>query len=188
MRKFLGTAWRLGAAATAAAGIAATAAALPAASAATVAASRPAACAVHWGTNAKHRGSDATVRTPVRAVRAGRHGCFDRLVIDLGAGPRPSFSAQYVRHIVAQGSGRVLHVRGHARILINVRGPAGRHFPATAANLANVRDFTTFRQVRGAGSFERITSIGLGVRARLPFRVFILGTSAAWRIVVDVAH
>ncbi len=186
MRKIRTSAWRLGAAAAVMAGTAA--AALPAASAAAVPAPRAAACAAHWGTNAKHRGTAATVRTPVRAVRAGRHGCFDRLVIDMGAGPRPSFSAQYVRHIVADGSGRVLHVRGHARILINVRGPAGRHFPANAANLADVAGFTTFRQVRGAGSFERITSIGLGVRSRLPFRVFILGSPAAWRIVLDVAH
>ena len=162
---------------------------LPAASAATGAASPRAACNLNWGTNAKHRGTDATVRTPVKAVRAGQHGCFDRLVIDMGTGPKPSFDARYVRHIIAQGSGRVLRVRGHARILINVRGPAGRHFPANAVNLVNVAGFTTFRQVRGAGSFERITSIGLGVRAKLPFRVFELGSSAdGWRIVIDVAH
>jgi len=98
-------------------------------------------------------------------------------------------SAQYVRHIVAQGSGRVLSVRGHAFILINVRGPAGAHYRANAVNLAAVTGFTTFRQVRGAGSFERITAIGLGVRARLPFRVFELGSpTSGWRIVIDVGH
>jgi hypothetical protein len=35
-----------------------------------------------------------------------------------------------------------------------------------------------------AGSFEGTTSVGLGVRARLPFRVITL----ADRILVDVAH
>ena len=149
-----------------------------------------AACATNWGTNAKHRGSTSgTVATRVLAVRAGRHGCFDRLVIDLSGGPRPPFSAQYVRHIVAQGSGRVLRMRGHAFILINVRGPGGAHYPSNAVNLASVSGFTTFRQVRGAGSFERITAIGLGVRARLPFRVFELGSpTSGWRIVIDVGH
>jgi hypothetical protein len=34
-----------------------------------------------------------------------------------------------------------------------------------------------------------VTSIGLGVRAKLPFRVFELGSSqSGWRIVIDVAH
>lgn len=149
-----------------------------------------AACSTNWGTNAKHRGSAAiTVATRLQAVRAGRHGCFDRLVIDLSAGKRPPFSAQYVKNIVAQGSGKVLKVRGKAKILIVVRGPAGRGYHANAVNLTNVSGFKTFRQVRGAGSFERVTAIGLGVRAKLPFRVFELGSShAGWRIVIDVAH
>ncbi len=149
-----------------------------------------AACSTNWGTNAKHRGSAAiTVATRLQAVRAGRHGCFDRLVIDLSAGKQPPFSAQYVKNIVAQGSGKVLKVRGKAKILIVVRGPAGRGYHANAVNLTNVSGFKTFRQVRGAGSFERVTAIGLGVRAKLPFRVFELGSShAGWRIVIDVAH
>ena len=53
----------------------------------------------------------------------------------------------------------------------------------------NVAGYTTFRQVAWAGSFEGQTSIGLGVRARLPFRVFTLaGPGGGSRIVVDVAH
>jgi hypothetical protein len=149
-----------------------------------------AACSTNWGTNAKHRGSSAiTVATRVRGVRVGQHGCFDRLVIDMSGGKEPPFSARYVKQIVAQGSGKVLKVRGKAKILIVVRGPAGSHYHANAVNLADVSGFRTFRQVRGAGSFERVTSIGLGVRAKLPFRVFELGSAeAGWRIVIDVAH
>jgi len=183
MRRIVSVLAALGAAGSIA--VAAVAAAAPAAAAA----QHPAACSSHWGTNAKHGGSNGTVRTPLLGVRAGQHGCFDRLVVDLGAGPKPPFSARYVKNIVAQGSGRILKVRGHARIPIVVRGPAGRHFNANAVNLANVSGFKTFRQVRGAGSFERVTSIGLGVRARLPFRVFLLGSAnTAWRLVIDVAH
>ncbi len=147
-------------------------------------------CSAHWGTNAKHRGSSTiTVATRVQGVRAGKHGCFDRLVIDLSGGKRPPFSARYVKHIVADASGKVLKVRGRAKILIVVRGPAGRHYHANAVNLADVSGFKSFRQVRGAGSFERVTSIGLGVRAKLPFRVSEIGSShSGWRIVIDVAH
>jgi len=184
MTKFRAIITTLAVAGTAAASVVA------AAAPATAASEHPAACSTHWGTNAKHRGSSAiTVATRVRGVRAGKHGCFDRLVIDLSGGRRPPFSARYVKHIVGSASGKILKVRGHAKILIVVRGPAGRHYDANATNLAKVSGFKTFRQVRGAGSFERVTAIGLGVRAKLPFRVFELGSSnAGWRIVIDVAH
>src|SRR5215813_10422471 len=76
-----------------------------------------AACAVNWGINAKHRGSQTiTVATRVKGVRAGRHGCFDRLVIDMSGGKQPPFSARYVKKIVADPSGKVLKVRGKAKI------------------------------------------------------------------------
>ena len=48
------------------------------------------------------------------------------------------------------------------------------------------RGFRTFRQVAGAGSSEGYTSEGLGVRARLPFRVFTLaGPGNTVRLVID---
>src|SRR5258708_32383536 len=130
-----------------------------------------AACSTNWGTNAKHRGSAAiTVATRLQAVRAGRHGCFDRLVIDLSAGKQPPFSAQYVKNIVAHGSGKALKVRGKAEIPIVLRGPAGRGYHANAVNLTNVSGFKTFRQGRAAGSLAPATATGLAGRGKLPFR------------------
>jgi hypothetical protein len=161
----------------------------PAAGAA--AAVRPAsarACATNFGTGAKH--ATRMVQSKVLTVRAGRHACFDRLVIDIGRGREPGFQVRYVRHIVADPSGMVLHVRGDARLLITIQAPAGPGYRPNARNLADVSGFRTFRQVRGAGSFEGITSIGLGVRARLPFRVFRVsnGAQPGSRLVIDVAH
>ena len=53
----------------------------------------------------------------------------------------------------------------------------------------NVSGFDTFRQVASGGSFEGYTTVGLGVRARLPFRTFVLpGPGAGSRLVIDVAH
>ncbi|WRL64756.1 hypothetical protein U6N30_03010 [Blastococcus brunescens] len=52
--------------------------------------------------------------------------------------------------------------------------------------------YETFRQVAWAGSFEGQSSLGIGTRARLPFRVFTLvgdpGSDQAVRLVVDVGH
>ena len=45
------------------------------------------------------------------------------------------------------------------------------------------------RQVRWAESQEGLTRVAVGVRARLPFRVFVLaGPAAGSRLVIDVAH
>jgi hypothetical protein len=61
--------------------------------------------------------------------------------------------------------------------------------PADARHAVNVAGFSTFRQVVFDGTFEGQTQIGLGVRARLPFRVFSLaGPGAGSRLVIDVAH
>ena len=55
--------------------------------------------------------------------------------------------------------------------------------------MTNVSGYQTFRQVAWAGSFEGYTTLGLGVRARLPFKVFTLdGPGSGSRLVVDVAH
>jgi hypothetical protein len=86
-------------------------------------------------------------------------------------------------------------LRGGARLEIVATAPAhtaaGKptYQPAMQRQLVNVSGWDTFRQVAWAGSFEGQTTIGLGVRARLPFRVFILnGPGTGSRLVVDVAH
>ena len=61
--------------------------------------------------------------------------------------------------------------------------------PADRFHAVNVTGFQTFRQVFYGGSFEGVTTAGLGVRARLPFRVFLLaGPGNGSRLVIDVAH
>ena len=69
------------------------------------------------------------------------------------------------------------------------RTGAPGYLPADKSELVNVNGWNTFRQVAFGGSFEGYTTIGLGVRARLPFRVFTLsGPGAGSRLVIDVAH
>jgi hypothetical protein len=162
------------------------------AGATTSSAARPAAaaarsCDIHWGSKPKHAG--AMVQAKVRSARAGQHACFDRLVIDIGSGAKPGYRVRYVHRIIADGSGDVIKVRGHARLLINVLAPATASFPANSHHLVNVAGFSAFRQVVGAGSFEGVTSVGVGLRARLPFRVTELRDPGhRTRLVIDVAH
>lgn len=150
------------------------------------------ACPSGWGSlpEANSRASTASLK----GIRSGRHICFDRLVFDL-AGRPAGYDVRYVPAVYEDGSGRLVPLRGRARLQLVVRAPAydlaGRptYRPANRRELVNVTGYSTFRQVAYAGSFEGQTTIGLGVRARLPFRVLtIAGPGATSRIVVDVAH
>ena len=155
-------------------------------------------CGITWGSQAET--ADAGDRERLYDVRAGRHACFDRLVIDVGGEDTTfgSFSVRYVPVVRQDGSGEPVPVRGAADLEIAVHAPAydeqGRPTfqPADPREVVDVSGYRTFRQVAWAGSFEGSTTLALGVRARLPFRVFsVTGTPNSDdtpRLVIDVAH
>ncbi len=179
-------------AAVAVAPLAATAAPTGAATAAATASSASA-CPTGWGSLAKTAAPMSTA--PLTGVRAGRHDCFDRLVLDVGPGAVRGWTVQYVDAVRQDGSGTVVPTRGGAAISVVAHVPAydssGRatYAPRDRSELAPVAGYRTFRQVVWAGSYEGYTTVGLGVRARLPFRVFALdGPGTSSRLVVDVAH
>lgn len=177
------------AAAIAAPAVAGSASAPRSASTATVAATS---CPTGWGSLPE--ANSRMTAAPITDVRTGRHACFDRLVVDL-RGRAPGYDVRYVTNVTQDGSGFVVPLRGGAKLQIVVRAPAydanGRstYRPANRRELTNVAGYSTFRQVAYAGSFEGQTTIGLGVRARLPFRVYTLaGPGSGSRLVIDVAH
>jgi hypothetical protein len=143
-------------------------------------------CGITWGSLAKHSGQGSgSPPAPLTAISAGQHPCYDRLVFQLN-GPPAGYNLHY-GPVLTQGQGLPLALRGGASIDIVLHASANG--PANPANVVNVSGFRTFRQVAYGGSFEGYTTIGLGVRARLPFRVFALpGPGHQSRIVVDVAH
>ena len=127
----------------------------------------------------------------VLAVRAGQHSCFDRLVVDLAHGSS-SYSVEYVPTVFGDPSGSPIPLAGGARLRIVLRDMVFANGSGSVSHplpMPNVAGYRTFRQVALAGSFEGVTSFGLGVRARLPFRTFILaGPGTGSRLVIDVAH
>jgi hypothetical protein len=147
-------------------------------------------CGITWGSLTKAGGVETAPN--LTGVRTGRHDCYDRLVIDLRGGASAGYHVEYVTTVHHDPIGSVVPLRGAARLQIVVRAPSfdlSGQPTYTPAHLANVAGFRTFRQVAYAGSFEGQTTLGLGVRARLPFRAFVLaGPDGGSRLVVDVAH
>jgi hypothetical protein len=150
-------------------------------------------CGITWGSTTEAGNTSGTGL--LTDVRAGRHPCFDRLVLDV-RGKVGWYHVGYVDEIASIGEGARIPVRGGAKLAISVNASSYdfdtgsySYDPADVDELVDVTGHRTFRQVVTAGTFEGMTDIGLGVRARLPFRVMLLdGPGSGSRFVVDVAH
>lgn len=140
------------------------------------------ACPTGWGSLPKE--STSLGAGEIDNLRVGQHECFDRVVVDID-GPPSGYLVRYVDQVTTSGSGQVVNTPGGARIQFTVHHPK---FSGTIGNkLVNVSGYRTLRSVVYAGSFEGYTDYGVGVRARLPFRVFTIPGSHG-RIVLDVAQ
>jgi len=152
-------------------------------------------CGITWGSLDKSAG--VLSGDPLLDVRAGRHNCYDRLVMDFADadGSAIGYTVRYVDAVREDGSGNVVPLRGGAFLQIDLKAPSYdangdlTYRPANPRELVNVRGWQTFRQIATAGAFEGYSSLGLGVRARLPFRAFTLdGPGNQSRVIIDVAH
>ena len=147
-------------------------------------------CGITWGSLPK-TASNTGVTGSLTNVRTGRHDCYDRMVIDTtkaGSG----YDVRYVSNVYSEGQGQLITLTGGAKLQIVVRAPSydASSNPTYSGKVnqslpgVNLTGCQTFKSAKFAGSFEGQSSIGLGVRAKLPFRVLKLDN----RIVVDVAH
>jgi hypothetical protein len=155
------------------------------------------ACSTSWG-SLDRNGPGARLGGALTGVRAGGSDCWDRLVLDVtGATAFDGWHVGYVDRVTADPSGAPVPLRGGAFLQISLQAPAHTaagpsYRPADPSELVDVSGYRTFRQVAETGDFEGVTSIGVGVRARLPFRVLALpgvpGDPDGTRVVLDVAH
>ena len=150
-------------------------------------------CGITWGSLAKSGGTLS--QAPLVEARTGRHTCYDRVVFEFN-GAANGYSVHY-GEAYTEGQGQPMSpiTAGGALLAVSLRAPAydqahASTFPhRTGDHVANVTGYRTLRDVVFGGSFEGYTTFAVGVRARLPYRVFVLsGPGAHSRIVLDVAH
>jgi hypothetical protein len=150
-------------------------------------------CGITWGSLGKSSG--ALSQAPLIETRTGRHDCYDRVVFEFN-GPADGYAIRY-GEAYTEGQGRPMSpfTAGGALLAVTLRAPAytvlerSRYPHRTGDHVAEVRGYRTLRDVVFGGSFEGYTTFAVGVRARLPFRVFVLpGPGRHSRIVLDVAH
>ncbi len=149
-------------------------------------------CGITWGSQAK--AGNASDHGALRDVRTGAHECFDRVVFDF-VGPVPAHEVDYASEMRTSGKGERLPVAGGALLRVqlhtNIFDRLGRaHYARVAGDhVADLNGYRTLRDVVHGGGFEGRLTFGVGVRARLPYRVFTLPVSGSGgRLVIDVAH
>lgn len=161
-------------------------------------------CAGETGTwNTDVDSADGAGQSALYTSRIGRHECYDRVVFDLN-GPGPvGFDARYVPVVAAEGSGKPVPVAGQAALQVTVLAPAqgsqgdnsghqpGVVFAPSGARLhgpGGLESWGCLREVRSAGSFEGQTTMAIGVRDTLPFRVHEwTDSSRITHVTVDIA-
>ncbi|WP_321166383.1 hypothetical protein [Serinicoccus sp. CUA-874] len=111
-------------------------------------------CGITWGSLPKVTGYD-TEPAPLTDVRAGRHSCFDRVVLDV-SGDAGEYSVRYVSTYRAPGSGQALSLRGGAKIEVVVGNPT---YDATATR-------STTRAPGRAGRHRRLPHAAPGAPRR----------------------
>lgn len=151
-------------------------------------------CGISWGSQLKSGGNLSSA--PLVEVRTGRHGCYDRVVFEFG-GPADGYAVEY-GETSTEGEGLPMspYLAGDLVLRVQLRAPsydAAAREPTVPYRVgdhaANVLRYRTLRDLMFGGSYEGYSTFAIGVRARLPFRVFVLeGPGSHSRVVIDIAH
>jgi hypothetical protein len=125
----------------------------------------------------------------LREVRTAGHDGFDRIVLDFGADPIPSWEVEYIDRPVRQcGSGDAVPVAGDAWLRIHVQ-PARGHTDAGHATVTDRRRSPRLPVILAlvmTCDFEAHVEWVAGVATPNAYRVIELGSPS--RLVVDVRH
>ncbi|HVV19887.1 MAG TPA: hypothetical protein VHF06_10660 [Pseudonocardiaceae bacterium] len=139
----------------------------------------------------------------LHSVRVGAHPCFDRVVFDVDGPQAVGYAVRYVPVVHSDPKDDPLPVAGGAVLEVVVRAPQeghdqsghhpGRVLAGTGDHLYTAEQlahWSALRAVRFAGFFEGQCTFAVGVRAKLPFRVFTVLNSKnhVRQVVLDVAH
>jgi hypothetical protein len=137
-------------------------------------------------TTAPKHAPGSSGQAQVSHLKVACHATFDRLVLRADVGT-PRYDVRYVKRIVQDGSGKPVHLLGTKRMRILLRNTRGHTVGGTNL-LPNVRTprCPNLRQVKNAGDFEGVVTLGLGLRKKTGFRVFRL--TSPKRLVVDIHH
>ncbi|HEY0454217.1 AMIN-like domain-containing (lipo)protein [Actinophytocola sp.] len=165
-----------------------------------VKAQQPSACGEtqHWNTAGETAAPYSTAA--LYLVRAGQHDCYDRVVFDVNGPTDVGYAVRYVPVVTVDGSGTPMPVPGKAALEVVLRAAVqgyddsghqpGKVLADTGDYLCSPTGWRSLRAVRFAGFFEGQSTLAVGVREKLPFRVTtqLDRANQVRRVILDIAH
>ncbi len=126
-----------------------------------------------------------TVATIV-AVRAAHHPGFDRFVVEFDTRSAPRATVALIPKLIGDFSGEQVLVPGRAVIRLQVQG-AQAHTEDGEPTVALDQAFAlpNVMSLRGAGDFEAVVTMGIGLAKKMPFHVHRFTNPG--RIAIDVS-
>ena len=120
------------------------------------------------------------------AVRAAHHPGFDRFVLEFDTRRAPRATVALVPKLIGDFSGERVPVPGRAVIRVQVQG-AQAHTEDGESTVLLDQAFAlpNVMALRGAGDFEAVVTMGIGLARKMPFHVHRLTNPG--RIAVDVS-
>ncbi|TSD95292.1 hypothetical protein FOS14_18185 [Skermania sp. ID1734] len=143
-----------------------------------------------WNTLPDGGGPDHPITTGTVSDVVPKPGrCFDTVTFQLDTSDPVGYRAAYVPQVTQAGSGRVIPVDGGAEVQVSIKAPAAdiakfHNFTFTAGD-----DYQSLRQIVFAGSFEGVTTFGIGTASQTPLAVESHKDSAGkTQVVLYLAH
>jgi hypothetical protein len=119
-------------------------------------------------------------------LRAAHHPGFDRFVLEFDTARAPQSTVTFVPALIGDFSGQRVPVPGRAVIRVQVQGAqAHREGGESTDMLDRAFALPNVMSVRGAGDFEAVVTVGIGLAKRMPFHVHHL--TKPGRIAIDVS-
>lgn len=132
--------------------------------------------------------STAATAAPVPTlvgIRAAHHPTYDRVVFDFAGGLPSTRSVRYVSQLIHDPSGLPMPIAGRAILAVTL-SPANAHDSAGKVTAPAKIAFAlpNIMTAVKAGDFEAVTTYGVGLAKKEPFRVFTLRNPD--RVVIDI--
>ena len=131
--------------------------------------------------------TDQPATATLVAIRAAYHPEaapeYDRVVFEF-SGPIPLLRIEYVKQLIADGSGLPVAVAGRAILYVQFTPAYAHNDQGQATAPASMRPkLPTVREIVCAGDFEAVVAYGIGLSRRTQLRILTL--SDPNRVVID---
>jgi hypothetical protein len=119
-------------------------------------------------------------------IRAAHHPGFDRFVLEFDTRKAPRATVALVPRLIGDFSGKRVPVPGRAVVRVQVQGAqAHREGGEPTVMLDQAFALPNVMSVRGAGDFEAVLTMGIGLAKRMPYHVHRF--TKPGRIAIDVS-